>query len=262
MAERLLHAGFDVWGFDIRPTEEFGVFGERMLTDPAAFAGRVDVVLSVVRDAGQSHDLLFRVQALLCRANHPRVVVICSTLSPRDVRRLAKQMPAGVRCMDAPMSGAPYRARSGELSFMLGGNPTLVAELWPLFEAMGREIHHLGPLSHGMAVKVLNNYCAAASVVATRRVLALAQALDVEPDRLLTVMRSSSGDNWFANNIDSIDWSGEGYSPDNTIGILEKDVRSALDAVGDSTGPDGHGFRHLDAAVLAALADLPPLKRN
>jgi 3-hydroxyisobutyrate dehydrogenase-like beta-hydroxyacid dehydrogenase len=262
MAERLLHAGFDVLGFDIRPADEFGAFGARMVADPATFAHQVDVVLSVVRDARQSHDLLFGEQALLVQPNHPSVVVTCSTLSPRYVRRLAERMPAGVRFMDAPMSGAPFRARSGELSFMLGGDSTLVGEMRPLFDAMGREIHHLGPLGHGMTVKVLNNYCAAASVVATRRVLALAQALDVETDRLLTVMRTSSGGNWYANNIDSIDWSGEGYSPDNTIGILEKDVHSALDAVGGSTEPVGDTFRRLDAAVLAALADLPPLKRN
>ncbi len=259
MAERLRLAGFDVWGFDIRPPAEFGDFADRMITDPARFAAQVDILLSVVRDAVQTQNLLLAEQALLHRAKAPGVVVICSTLSPRYLLQLAQQIPADLDLMDAPMSGAPYRARSGELTFMLGGDPALVRRLDPLFEAMGREIHHLGPLGHGMTVKVLNNYCAAASVVATRRVLALADALEVDRDRLLAVMGASSGGNWFADNLHAIDWSGEGYAPDNTIGILEKDVRSALDAVAGLPEVDHKG---LDAAILEALAALKPLSRT
>jgi 3-hydroxyisobutyrate dehydrogenase-like beta-hydroxyacid dehydrogenase len=259
MAERLRRTGFEVWGFDIRPPAEFGDFADRMVTDPRCFAAKVDILLSVVRDAVQTTDLLLTKQALLYREKAPGVVAICSTLSPRYLRDLAQQLPGDVGLMDAPMSGAPYRARSGELTFMLGGDPALMRRLHPLFEAMGREIHHLGPLGHGMTVKVLNNYCAAASVVATRRVLTLAETLEVDRDRLLAVMANSSGGNWFADNLHAIDWSGEGYSPHNTIGILEKDVRSVLDAVADlpEIGPSG-----LDAAILEALAALKPLSRT
>ena len=259
MAERLHLAGIEVWGFDIRPPDEFGAFADRMITDPARFAARVDVLLTVVRDAVQTTDLLLAKQALIHRAKAPSVVVICSTLSPRYLLQLAQQIPVDLSLMDAPMSGAPYRARSGELTFMLGGEPALVQRLYPLFKAMGREIHHLGPLGHGMTVKVLNNYCAAASVVATRRVLALAEALKVDRDRLLTVMANSSGGNWYADNLHAIDWSGEGYSPDNTIGIVEKDVRSALDAVADLPEADQS---NLDNAILEALAALQPLNRT
>jgi len=261
MAERLLQAGFDVWGFDVRPIEEFGRFSERMIGDPEQFTDCVDIVISVVRDAVQTSALLFDDQRLLRLPNHPRVLITCSTLSPRYLQEIAAHVPAGVRFMDAPMSGAPYRARAGNLTFMLGGEPSLVRETRPLFEAMGREIHHLGRFGHGMTVKVLNNYCAAASVVATRRVLAMAGALDVDTDRLLAVMSSSSGGNWYANNIGDIDWSLEGYAQGNTIGILEKDVRSALDAIPSETAHEDPGFPRFDEALLAALAALEPLER-
>ena len=50
MAQALQHAGYEVWGLDVRPVREFGSFQSRMLEDPAEFARSVQVVISVVRD--------------------------------------------------------------------------------------------------------------------------------------------------------------------------------------------------------------------
>jgi len=138
---------------------------------------------------------------------------VSSTVSPRFIRELEQELPADMAFMDAPMSGAPYRARTGELSFMLGGPDDVVDSLMPLFEEMGSEQFRLGGVSMGMTTKVLNNYCAAAGLVATRRVMKMAESLDLDKRALLGVMKESSGANWFADNIDLIDWSKEGYDP-------------------------------------------------
>ena len=37
MARQLLAEGQDVWGYDIRPTKEFGDFQSRMISDPDEF---------------------------------------------------------------------------------------------------------------------------------------------------------------------------------------------------------------------------------
>ncbi|MEN8196756.1 MAG: NAD-binding protein, partial [Pseudomonadota bacterium] len=144
---------------------------------------------------------------------------------------LAQRLPQGTELVDAPMSGAPVAAREARLTFMVGGEDAVVNELRPLFEAMGNAIHHLGGLGAGMTVKVVNNFVAASSVVAVRHALAAALALGIAPDRLTQVMAQSSGATWFGDNLDAIDWAGEGYDPENTIGILEKDVNSFLDAL-------------------------------
>jgi hypothetical protein len=41
MAQALQDAGYEVWGLDVRPANEFGSFQSRMLEDPAEFARRV-----------------------------------------------------------------------------------------------------------------------------------------------------------------------------------------------------------------------------
>jgi len=82
-------------------------------------------------------------------------------------------------------------------------------------------------------------------------------ALGLDRRSLLEVMKHSSGSNWFADNIDQIDWSDEGYSLDNTIGIVEKDVLASLDTVSES--PDIDRWP-LDDGLLDALRRLEPLE--
>jgi len=233
MAQSLSAAGIEVYGFDVRPVREFGDFEGRMIADVAEFAARCATVISVVRDIPQTLALCFEQQALFAGVVAPRRLVISSTVSPRFMSELAARLPEGTELVDAPMSGAPVAAREARLTFMVGGEDAVVNSLKPLFEAMGNAVHHLGGLGAGMTVKVVNNFVAASSVVAVRHAIGAAKALGVAPNLLMQVMAQSSGATWFGDNLAAIDWSGEGYDPDNTIGILEKDVNSFLDALRD-----------------------------
>ena len=252
MAECLLAAGFDVWGHDVRNIDEFGGFAPRMIADAGDFAARCDIVLSVVRDRQQTEDLCFGDQGILRRDARPDLFVTCSTLSPRVVTDLAARMPDGVDFADAPMSGAPFRAARGTLTFMVGGAQATVERLMPLFQAMGDGIHHLGPVGAGMTCKVLNNFVGVVGVVAVRKALAAAQSLGLDRRRLLDVMSMSSGSSWYGDNIDAIDWSRQGYDPGNTIGIIEKDVKAYLDALDGGAGA-------FETALLDELRMLEPL---
>jgi len=252
MTECLLAAGFDVWGHDVRNIGEFGGFAPRMVMDAGDFAARCDIVLSVVRDLRQTEDLCFGDQGILLRDGRPDLFVTCSTLSPRAVADLAARMPDGVEFADAPMSGAPFRAARGTLTFMVGGAPATVGRLMPLLQAMGDGIHHLGPVGAGMTCKVLNNFVGVVGVIAVRKALASAQALGLDRRRLLDVMAMSSGSTWYGDNIDAIDWSRQGYDPNNTIGIIEKDVKAYLDALDDGAGA-------FETALLDELRALEPL---
>jgi 3-hydroxyisobutyrate dehydrogenase-like beta-hydroxyacid dehydrogenase len=258
MARRLWAAGFETWGYDIRPLSEFGDFEPRMVADPANFGRRIDIVISVVRDRKQTFDLLFDSQALMTGRKRPGTVVISSTLSPRVLPEIAERLPAGTALVDAPMSGAPIRAEDGTLTFMVGGAEADVARLMPAFQAMGGGIHHLGATGTGMTCKVINNFVGVSGVVAVRKALKAATALGLEHDRLLDVMRTSSGSTWYGDNIDRISWSREGFDPANTIGILEKDMRSFLDAV---EGRDDVAVDDFAAAVLDVVRGLEPLDR-
>lgn len=253
MARALIQAGFDVAGLDVLPAQSFGDLAPHM-TDVNSFAAGRHVVLSVVRDAAQTEELLFDVQALLSRQPSAiEILLICSTLSPRYMAELRARVPSAITLVDAPMSGAVISAEEARLSFMLGGDDEILDHLQPLFNAMGDKFHRMGPLGAGMTAKVLNNFCAASSTAATRTVLRWAEQLGVDEDRLLAVLNDSSGQNWLATNFSRVEFARHGYALDNTLGILAKDLQSMFDALPDAE------IEGLPAALLESIRNLKPI---
>jgi 3-hydroxyisobutyrate dehydrogenase-like beta-hydroxyacid dehydrogenase len=246
MLRALIDAGFDVSGFDIRPSAEFGDLAENICNGVKIFAADLNVLFSVVRDISETEELLFEQQKILSHAPKLEVLVICSTLSPAYMRDLRPRIPAQIALIDAPMSGARIAAEERRLSFMLGGEVETLDRLQPLFAAMGSSFHRMGPLGAGMSAKVLNNLLAASNVVTTRLVLDWAALQGLDEDRLLALIHASSGQNWFASNFNEIEFSHEGFLPENTMGILHKDVAFLL-----ADAPDGADKRL--AELLRAL---------
>lgn len=259
MLENLINSSVDAWGFDTRPLADFGKVGARMIEDATQFSANCDTVISVVRDWQETLDLCFDDQAIFNKRNYPDRLIISSTLSPRLIADLRTRLPEDVDLIDAPMSGAPFRAEEGNLTFMVGGEEKSIAACQPLFDIMGAKTHHLGPLCSGMTCKVLNNLLAATSVVTVRRVMQDAEKLGLSASKLLEVSSQSSGATWFGDHFEQIAWGREGYSPTNTIGILEKDVKSMMDAVSDYPDLTKDGF---EDAVLDALRGLKPLSSS
>lgn len=251
MLAALRAAGFDAEGFDVRPPAEFGDLAPVMHDDPVAFAARLTTLITVVRDIAQTEDVLFGRQGFAAAPGLNRLI-LCSTLSPRYVAGLRDRMPDRVVLIDAPMSGAQIAAREARLSFMLGGASSDLDAGQSLFDAMGAHFHRMGRFGAGMSAKVLNNLLAASHTAMTRLVLDWADQAGLDETALLNLIETSSGQNWFASGFDDIEFARDGFGDDNSIGILVKDVASALDAA-----PPG-ADTHLPEAVNHALAKLTP----
>ena len=224
MLAALLKGGFDAKGFDVVPKASPDVSN-----DPSDFATDLETLITVVRDIPQTDDVLFGAQ---CFVNAPqlRTIVISSTLSPRYVSDLRARVPAHIALIDAPMSGAQIAAEHATLSFMLGGNSKDLDAAQPMLDAMGTHFHRMGGFGSGMQAKVLNNLLAASNTAMTRLVLDWADKASIDETALLNLIQTSSGQNWFASGFDTIEFARDGHDPENTIGILVKDVASALDA--------------------------------
>ncbi|MCE8517742.1 NAD(P)-dependent oxidoreductase [Ruegeria pomeroyi] len=251
MLAALRRAGFPAKGFDIRPPSDLAGKDHGITDDIAVFSQDLKILISVVRDIAQTEQVLFTDQKLI-HAKHLDCVILCSTLSPRYVRALRARVPDHIALIDAPMSGAQVAAEEARLSFMLGGAPADLDAAQPLFDAMGSHFHRMGPYGSGMQAKVLNNLLAAANTAMTRLVLEWGDAAGLDEAALLALIHTSSGQNWFASNFDQIEFSRDGLSEDNTIGILVKDVESALDAA-----PQGADTT-LPRSVQTAIRSLRP----
>ncbi|WP_284154826.1 NAD(P)-dependent oxidoreductase [Algicella marina] len=247
MAEAMLAGGANLVAHDVRPATDFGEFAAHLV--PVESLREVATLFSIVRDIPQTEALLFGDQAMASAPNLT-TLVISSTVAPSYIHDLRRRLPTRVALIDAPMSGAPVAARERRLAFMLGGDTAHITPLMPLFDAMGTNIHHLGPLGAGMVMKVLNNMIAASSVATTRLALDWAAEAGISGERFREVAETSSGQTWFSRHFAAIDWAEEAFDPANTMGILVKDVTSALD-----TAPAG-ATTALPRAIINAIRTL------
>ena len=79
---------------------------------------------------------------------------------------------------------------------------------------------------------------------------------------MLKILNSSSGQTWFSENLENIDWAKENYETDNTIAILEKDVRSFLDGLADSNSSSNNAMVNFQNALLNGLKNIPTFPNN
>lgn len=247
MLAQLRDAGFDARGFDI-------VEGRGDDIGLGAFSDGLTTLIIAVRDTDETEAVLFYDQEL-AEVTSLRTIIISSTLPPPYVKGLRARLPARIALIDAPMSGAQVRAEEGSLSFMLGGDDAVIDAHMPIFRAMGRDFHRMGGFGSAMAAKVLNNLLAASNTAMTRLVLDWADAAGIDEDKLLALINTSSGQNWLASGFNEIEFARDGYAPDNTIGILVKDVSAGL-----TMAPEGADTA-LPKTVRAAIRALQPRKK-
>ncbi len=228
MLKMLLQNNINATGHDIKASENFKDFGEKYIPSKSDFFLRNSVVLSIVRDTKETEDLLIKNNVLLSKKHV--TILICSTLPITYIKKLKKNLPEHFRLIDTPMSGSTIKAQEGTLTFMVGGKNDEVEYIMPLLNILGDNILHIGDFGKGMSVKLLNNFIAASSVLATRNVLAQINDFGLTKKQLLDVVKCSTGDNWFAQNYDILNWSKENFEKKNTMGILEKDLLSYIES--------------------------------
>ena len=261
MLEVLLKNKVKAIGYDLRPQEDFLSLKENFVSSKRVFFENTDVIFSLVRDINQTLELCEGTDGLF-NLNSSKTLIICSTLSPAFLNDFIKKAPENIEIIEAPMSGAPMRAKEASLTFMVGSTKNQFETISPILNILGKTIHHIGKFGSGMSVKVLNNFVASCSVVAVRHVLSEAKNLNISTDQLLEILNCSSGKTWFSENLNSIDWSKESYDKKNTIGILEKDVNSFLDGLEGMQTTSSEAMKNFQKALLKGLKNIPEFPKN
>ena len=255
MLKILLKNKISATGYDIKPKESFRSIKNNFVESKLSFFDQNEVIISVVRDINETIEICEGKNGLFY-FKEPKLLIISSTLSPLFIKSLKNKSPKNITLIDAPMSGAPMSAKKASLTFMIGSTKVQFKDVLPLLKLLGKKIKHIGSFGEGMSVKVLNNFVASCTVVAIRNVLSKAKSFGITPNQLLDVLKDSSGQTWFSNNLGNIDWSKENYNSKNTIGILEKDVKSFLDAI-NVKSPNNKAMKNFQNALIQGLKDLP-----
>ncbi len=203
MGRNLQLRGYAVSARDIRPEAHAQAlaWGMGVAASPAALAAAVDVLAVVVVDAAQIDAVLSGTSdcpGVLAGCRPGQTVLLCSTIAPHDTLRLAQcLLSAGVAVVDAPVSGGPARALSGEMSMMLAGPPAALDAIASLLADLARNRFLLGPrIGDAARAKLVNNLLAGINLAAGAEALALGIRLGLEPQAIFDIVSASSGNSW------------------------------------------------------------------
>ena len=195
MAENLSR-GFTVRGFDI--TAERLAAAERAGIAPAASAadavGGADVVLVAVRDRAQLETLLFGRDGIAAHMAPGAVVLLTSTVGGAGVRAVAARLAeAGLRLVDAPVSGGPVRAGEGDLLVVVGAAAHAWAAAEDVLGAMASTLVRVGDApGDGQAMKTVNQLLCGVHIAAAGEALALARALGLDAETALEALMAGA----------------------------------------------------------------------
>jgi 3-hydroxyisobutyrate dehydrogenase len=100
----------------------------------------------------------------------------CSTLSHDWVAELAAVARVhGLRYIDAPVTGLPDTAAAGELTLLVGADPTDLDAARPILSAFSQRIIHFGAVGTGTAYKLIINMLGAVQIASAAESVALAE---------------------------------------------------------------------------------------
>lgn len=185
MAANLVRAGFEVTGFNRSRVKVDRLVdqGGRAAASVADAVSDADVVVTVLPDSPDVESVALGDDGIFVSSRPGLLYIDMSTIRPDAARMVADAgRAAGVRVLDAPVSGGEQGAIDGTLSVMVGGDAADVEAAWPVLDAMGRTIVHVGPAGAGQTVKAANQLIAAGNIqlVAEAIVLLEAQGVDTE----------------------------------------------------------------------------------
>ncbi|WP_411045526.1 NAD(P)-dependent oxidoreductase [Thalassospira lucentensis] len=231
MVRTLLRDGFSVVGFDLSPERqaEAAAAGATIVARlPELFEACPTIVLSLPT-ANHVRTVLTGDEGLGARDMDPRLVIDTTTSEPDVTRELdAVLRTQGHILIDAPVSGGPAGANSGNLTMMVGGGDADVARAMPVLNSLGGKITHVGPVGAGHAVKIVNNMLVASHLLTMSEAVRLGNAAGVTTENLIAALNAGSGRSAISE-VNYPKWVMNGaFDSGFTMGLMRKDVRLAM----------------------------------
>jgi 2-hydroxy-3-oxopropionate reductase len=191
MSRHLVKAGHSVIGFNRSPGPV-----EQLIADGGTGAGSVaeavreaDVIITVVPDSTDVESLALGEGGIYTNVPRGSIHIDMSSIRPDVTTRLADAgRAAGIRVMDAPVSGGETGAIEGTLSIMVGADPADFEEVKPILEAMGTTVVLVGPVGSGQTVKAANQLIVAGTLELVAEAIVFLRAYGVDTAAAVEVL--------------------------------------------------------------------------
>jgi 3-hydroxyisobutyrate dehydrogenase-like beta-hydroxyacid dehydrogenase len=189
LAERLLHAGFSVAGFDrdAARREELSRLGG-VTADSAVELLHCSRILLSLPDADVSQRVVTEIEDGL----RPGTIVVDTTTGdPETMATLGERLAARqVAYLDATVGGSSEMCRRGEAIVIAGGDPDAFSACSDLFATFAKQSFHLGPSGSGARMKLVLNLVLGLNRAALAEGLALAGRFGIDPWQALEILQA------------------------------------------------------------------------
>jgi 2-hydroxy-3-oxopropionate reductase len=231
-------------------------------------AARASVIFTMVADTPDVDEVILgdgrSGRAVIDGVQAGAVVVDMSTISASATRSIAARLTqAGAEMLDAPVSGGEVGAVDGTLSIMVGGPGSAFERVRPLFEAMGRNIIHIGENGAGQICKACNQVVVSQTITAVGEALLLAHSAGVDAARVREALLGGFAYSRILELHGQRMLDGD-YQPGFKAALFQKDMRLVLEAAHEQglampgaalaaqliNALIGHGDGELDAAAI------------
>jgi 3-hydroxyisobutyrate dehydrogenase len=235
IAQRLLARGHAVvvWNRTAEKTTALVEAGATAAPTPAALAGAVDVVVTILTDAAAVDAVYGGPQGLLAGEVAARLFVDMSTVLPEVEVALAERVrAAGAGFVECPVGGTVAPAREGKLIGFAAGTAADVERAMPLLGELCRRVETVGAVGNGARLKLAINLPLAVYWQALGEALALCREVGLDGAAIADLFAdSSAGPNVLRNRAAVVAKALDGEPVPGTFDVdqMRKDLRTMLE---------------------------------
>ncbi len=199
MSKNLRRGDYTVVAYDTRPENVKALAGDGVqeATSLAELAMRADVVITMLPNSDVVDAVVDGREGIATHLGKGKLIIDMSSSYPTRTGILASRVgEKGLRLIGAPVSGGVVGAEAATLAIMPGGPKEIVNAAMPIFETLGKTIVHIDEAPEsGHAMKCVNNFLSATSLLVSMEAMVLASKLGLNPEKALQVLNGGSGMN-------------------------------------------------------------------
>lgn len=231
MARNLIRKGHRVRIFNRTRSkaEEVARLGGELVGTPAAAAEGAEVIITMLSDPKAVLDVVEGEHGLLKTVQADAVLIDSSTISPPTTLRVCEAFKSRRAWMlDAPVFGSKNEAEKGDLGFIVGGDPAVVARVQDVLDCMGRTIY-VGGNGMGVSAKLVVNLLIASTLHAFNEGMVLATKAGIAPETMLQIIQSSRARSGIID-MKAPQILNRDFSPFFPLRLMAKDIGLVLDS--------------------------------
>ncbi len=240
MAKNLLKAGYGlvVYNRSSEAVEELVSLGAQRAQSCSETAQKCNGLLfTMLPNSPDVKEVMLGSGGVLEGAGKGLIVIDNSSITPlaaQEVYSAAKQ--AGVRYIDAPVSGGEPKAKDGTLAIMAGGDEEVFEMVEDILLVLGSSAVYCGESGSGNTTKLANQIIVALNIAAVSEAFVLAQKAGVDSQKVFDAIKGGLAGSTVMNAKVPLILDGD-FKPGFRIDLHIKDLQNALDTAHEKGVP-------------------------